>query len=62
MSCLAVGEVLRSVMAAHPHRELLVLCGHTHGEGEVQILPNLFVRTGGARYGAPRIEDIIDIA
>ncbi len=62
MSCLAVGEVLRSVMEAHPHRELLVLCGHTHGEGEVHILPNLLVRTGGARYGAPNLQDILDIA
>ena len=62
MSCKAVGEVLRSVMEAHPDRELLVLCGHTHGEGEVHILPNLFVRTGGARYGAPRLQDILDIA
>ncbi len=62
MSCKAVGEVLRGVMEAHPDRELLVLCGHTHGEGEVHILPNLFVRTGGARYGAPQLQDILDIA
>jgi len=62
MSCKAVGEVLRSVMEAHPDRDLLVLCGHTHGEGEVHILPNLLVRTGGARYGAPHLQDILDIA
>jgi len=62
MSCKAVGEVLRSVMEAHPDRELLVLCGHTHGEGEVHILPNLLVRTGGARYGSPQLQDILDIA
>lgn len=36
-------------------RDVLVLCGHTHGEGEALVLPNLRVQTGGADYGAPRI-------
>jgi len=52
----APGEVLRSVMAARPDRKLIVLCGHTHGEGYADILPNLRVLTGGADYGAPVLQ------
>ncbi len=50
------GAVLESVMAQHPDRELLVLCGHTHSPGEVAVLPNLRVVTGGARYGHPEVQ------
>lgn len=50
------GAVLKEIMEQHPHRQLLVLCGHTHSPGEVQVLPNLRVLTGGARYGHPEIQ------
>lgn len=53
-TCDAVGRVLREVASAHPEHEFTVLCGHTHGEGEAQILDNLRVLTGGAEYGRPR--------
>lgn len=52
----AVGDVLRREMEAHPERSMTVLCGHTHGKGEAVILPNLFVRTGGAVYGNPELQ------
>jgi 3',5'-cyclic AMP phosphodiesterase CpdA len=52
----APGEVLREVMAARPERNLIVVCGHTHGAGSVDILPNLRVLTGGADYGAPQLQ------
>lgn len=52
-TCVAVGEVLREAARAHPEREILVVCGHTHGGGEVRISPNLRVLTGAADYGAP---------
>ncbi|MCB9450487.1 MAG: metallophosphoesterase [Anaerolineaceae bacterium] len=58
--CQAAGEVLVEIMKQHPERELTVLCGHTHGEGEAQILPNLRVLTGGAEYGDPRIQQIFE--
>jgi Icc protein len=38
-----------------------VLCGHTHGEGDINILPNLRVVTGGARYGAPIFQSNLDL-
>ncbi len=59
-TCKAVGDVLRDMMVAHPHRQMTVLCGHTHGKGEAHILPNLRVLTGGAEYGNPTIQEIFD--
>lgn len=52
----APGEVLTALMSARPDRKLIVLCGHTHGEGYADILPNLRVLTGGADYGAPQLQ------
>jgi hypothetical protein len=49
-------------MAAHPTRQATVLCGHTHGRGEVQMLDNLTVLTGGADYGKPEVQRIFEIA
>ncbi len=59
-SCKAVGEVLQGVMKIRPDRQMTVLCGHTHGSGQSQILPNLRVKTGGAEYGSPCIQEIIE--
>jgi len=39
-----------------------VLCGHTHGAGEAEILPNLRVLTAGARYGAPVVQRALEWA
>ena len=60
-SCKAVGDVLLAVAKSHPACQLLVLCGHTHGGGEVQVLENLRVVTGPAEYGKPQIQQIFDI-
>jgi Icc protein len=59
--CTAAGDVMREIMSRHPDRELTVLCGHTHGEGEVTIEPNLRVVTGGARYRDPRVQAVLEI-
>ena len=58
---VCAGNVLVKHMEANPDKELLVLCGHTHGKGEVQILPNLKVLSAGARYGHPRLQGVIDV-
>jgi predicted phosphohydrolase len=60
-TCRAVGEALRQAAARHPERKITVLCGHTHGQGVAEILPNLKVMTGGAEYGEPRVQGIIEI-
>lgn len=45
-TCVAAGAAMSEIMAAHPHSELLVQCGHTHGAGVAQMAPNLKVLTG----------------
>ena len=61
-TCKAVGDVLFETMAAHPDRKMTVLCGHTHGGGEAQILPNLKVLTGEGAYGQPVVQRDLEIA
>lgn len=61
-TCKAAGDVLREAMAARPDRQMTVLCGHTHGEGEAQVLPNLRVLTGGAAYGEPRVQRVLEVS
>lgn len=58
-TCSAIGDALIQVMQNHPDCNLTVLCGHTHGQGEATILPNLHVKTGGAEYGKPRLNELI---
>ena len=60
-ACKAVGDVLQEVMQAHPQSRMLVLCGHTHGGGELQVLDNLRVLTGEAQYHHPAIQRIFEV-
>jgi Icc protein len=60
-ACKIVGDVLKKVMQSNPQSKLLVLCGHTHSGGEVQILPNLQVLTGEAEYGEPVVERVLEV-
>ena len=59
-SCKAVGDLLAGTMRQHPDKTMTVLCGHTHGGGQSQILPNLLALTGPARYGHPAIQKIFE--
>ncbi len=59
--CKAVGDVLLDAMQSHPDHRMTVLCGHTHGGGVADILPNLRVLTGAAAYGAPRLQEMLEI-
>jgi predicted MPP superfamily phosphohydrolase len=61
-TCSAVGDVLRQAMQQHPQRQLLVLCGHTHGRGEARLLPNLRVLTGGAEGTGPIVQQVLRFA
>lgn len=58
---VCAGNVLVKHMEANPDKELLVLCGHTHSEGEAQILPNLKVLTARARYSHPMLQGVIEV-
>jgi hypothetical protein len=48
-------------MRGFPDRRLTVLCGHTHGLGEAQPAANVIVYTGGARYGEPEIQRVLEL-
>ena len=61
-ACKAAGDAMLREMQQRTDGNLLVLCGHTHSEGEVRILPNLCVRTGGAIYGSPAIQSIVEVS
>ena len=60
-TCKAVGDVLAQAMTAYPEHQMTVLCGHTHGAGEAQVLPNLRVLTGGAAYGKPGLQRVLEV-
>lgn len=60
-SCKAVGDVLKREMKNNPKCNMTVLCGHTHGGGTVRVLPNLLVKTGGAFYGRPMLNELVRV-
>jgi len=59
-ACKATGDVLLDAAHRWPDREILVLCGHTHGGGEVQVRENLRVLTGPAEYGKPQVNRVFE--
>ena len=58
--CGAMGEMLNAYALEYPERQLTVFCGHSHGEGAYEPLPNLKVFTGAATYGQPRVAGLIN--
>jgi 3',5'-cyclic AMP phosphodiesterase CpdA len=60
-ACRAVGERLAAIMLDHPGHSMTVLCGHTHSGGVAHILDNLTVLTGGAEYGRPALQQILEV-
>jgi enoyl-CoA hydratase/carnithine racemase len=60
--CKAVGDVLLAAAQSYPKCQILVLCGHTHGGGELQVAANLRVVTGPAEYGKPEVQRVIEVA
>ncbi len=59
-TCRAVGDAILQIMPDYPQRRLTVLCGHTHGEGICQPLPNVEILTGGAEYGQPAVQRLFE--
>jgi Icc protein len=59
-TCKAVGDVLLDLGRLYPHRQITVLCGHTHSPGKCRPLRNLRVYTGGAEYSAPEIQKVFE--
>ena len=54
------GDVLLEIARANPEVDFLVLCGHTHSSSYYQPLDNLIVKSGGAEYYNPIIQEVIE--
>ena len=59
-ACKVIGDVLTRIMQAHRQSKLTVLCGHTRGGGEIQVLDNLRVLTVEGRYRQPPLDRILE--
>ncbi|MFW6170111.1 MAG: metallophosphoesterase family protein [Planctomycetota bacterium] len=59
--CKAAGDVIQEVMQDFPHRRLLILSGHVHCSSCIQVSRNIEQRTAAAQYGAPGIEETIEL-
>ena len=55
-----MGQLIKTAVARHPAKSVLVLCGHTHSPGTYRT-GNILVLTGGARYGFPEINRTIHL-
>ncbi len=60
-TCKAMGDAILEIMRNHPHHQLTVLCGHTHGSGETQPQTNVTIYTGGAEYSQPSISRVFQL-
>ena len=56
--CQIAGEKILEVISGK-NVDVTVLCGHTHGYGEADILPNLHVINGAAQYKYPSPQKVI---
>ena len=56
-----MGDAIISVVKDFPEKEVIVLCGHSHGHAVYKPLPNITSYTGEAEYKYPRISNIITI-
>ena len=50
-----MGDMLLETAKNNPDKNIVVLCGHSHGGATHKPLPNLVVHTGKAKYKRPEI-------
>jgi 3',5'-cyclic-AMP phosphodiesterase len=55
-----LGKMIKAVSAENPKKRILVLCGHTHEVGVCEEGP-IFVATGAADHGKPRLAATINV-
>lgn len=55
------GDVISAAAEKYPDISFLVLCGHTHSKHVFKPYENLEIKTGGAEYYRPKIQEIIEI-
>jgi hypothetical protein len=59
-TCKAMGDAILEIMRDYPQQKLTVFCGHTHSPGQCRPLANVEILTGGAKYGLPAIQRILE--
>lgn len=59
--CKAMGDILLKIMKAHPSKQAIVFCGHSHQLADISILPNLRVMVAESTLGAPQIQGLINV-
>lgn len=59
---LSAGLALCGIARQFPRKRVTVLAGHTHSPIHTWILSNLDVRVGGAKSGAPAIQEVLEFA
>lgn len=56
-----MGDMLNQAADTFPAVNFTVLSGHTHGAYEGQLKKNLLVKVGGAEYGHPVLQGVIQV-
>jgi Icc protein len=56
-----LGDALVTASLTYPNHVFVSFSGHTHGQYTGQKAHNLVVHVGGARYGYPHIQTIIEV-
>lgn len=56
-----VGDAIVQFVEEFPNVRVLVLCGHTHGEGVGQPHPRITTWTGHAEYRFPEVQTVLEI-
>lgn len=56
-----MGAMLLDAARSFPTVRFMVLCGHTHGMTSYEAASNLVVHVGGADYGRPQLQRVIEV-
>lgn len=56
-----MGDMLLDASRAYPSVKFTVLSGHTHGKWDGKITDNLAVHVGGAEYGRPALQGLVEV-
>ena len=59
-TCKVMGDMIVDYMDGL-NGHLTVLCGHSHGKGECDVLPNVRVITGESKYGSPKVNRVFNL-
>jgi predicted MPP superfamily phosphohydrolase len=61
MCCQATGDALLAMAEKYQDKQIIVLCGHTHGGGSLRIRSNLTVHTGPAELSKPAVQPLLEV-